>query len=118
MQAATIRQWDFNSIISDFIPQTGTRRPNDGVSAIAQASGGVGDRIGVVSTVNQPDDPNTLDNSHWRLGQTEDALTGLTDTDTGFPSATNGNKTAGALFPVNTSGYSNIRATWSQENSA
>jgi hypothetical protein len=110
-QADTIRQWDFNSITSDFLSQTGTRRPNDGIGAIAQSIGGVGNRIGTVSTVNQPDDPNTLDNSHWRIGQTEGV-------ETGFPAATSANKTAGALFPVNTSGYNNIRVTWSQENSA
>jgi hypothetical protein len=116
--ADVIRKWDFNSITADSVVQTGTRRPTDGVSAIARAVGGVGNRFGVVSTINQPADPNTFDNSHWRIGQTENPQTGLADPATGFPAATSGNKTAGVLFPVNTSGYSNIRVTWSQENSA
>jgi hypothetical protein len=98
---------------------------------IAEPAGALADRVGneVPSEVasldartsagsNQPDDFNTLDNSHWRLGQTENPQTGVSDPETGFPAVTNGNKTAGALFPVNTSGYSNIRATWNQENSA
>jgi hypothetical protein len=117
-RADTIKVWDFNSIISDFVATTGTRRPADGIRAPAHSIGGVGNRIGTVSAATQPPDPNTLDNSHWRLGQIDDPRTGVADVETGFPVVTNANKTAGALFPVNTSGYQNIQVSWNQENSA
>ncbi|MCO5053429.1 MAG: hypothetical protein M9920_14165 [Verrucomicrobiae bacterium] len=109
--ADTIRQWDFNSVTFD-APGLGTLRPNDQIGFPAQAIGGVGQQYGQVSATTGSSDPNTLDNTHWRLG----SLTGVAGT--GFPTATANNKTAGAQFHVNTSGYENIRITWDQENSA
>jgi hypothetical protein len=121
LQADTIRLWDFNSIQSDFVTTTGTRHPYNSSGAPARTVGGVGDQIGTVATASQPPDQDTSDDSHWRLGQINDPLTGAALLATGFPSSTESvrtNKTSGALFPVNTSGYRNIQATWYQENSA
>jgi hypothetical protein len=109
--ADTIRQWDFNSFEFD-IPAIGTLRPNDQIGFPAQTVGGVGAQFGQVAATTGSSDPNQLDNTHWRVG----ALTGVPNT--GFPAATEGNKTTGAQFHVNTSGYENIRITWDQENSA
>jgi hypothetical protein len=112
-----IRQWDFNSQPSDFDRNTGSTRPTDGHSAPAYSCGGVGNRFGYASNATQPDDPNTLDNSQWRLGQTTDPITAANLPD-GFPTASNANKTAGAILPANSSGYHNISIDWNQENSA
>jgi hypothetical protein len=108
-QAATVKQWDFNSVEFDS-PGVGTVRPVGGTGYPAEASGGVATQFGQVSIITGSSDPNTLDNSHWRLGSV--AGSG------GFPTATNANKTAGAQFRINTSGYQNIQLTWDQENSA
>jgi hypothetical protein len=104
-----IKQWNFNSNPIDFINTTGTRRPADGIGTPAQAIGGVGNRFGVVSTATQPYDPETADNTHWRIG---------TISNDGFPAQGTANKTAGVEFRVNTSGYNNIQFHWNQENSA
>ncbi|HNQ72449.1 MAG TPA: hypothetical protein PKN95_02445 [Verrucomicrobiota bacterium] len=109
--ADTIRQWDFNSVDFD-VPGNGTLRPNDQLGYPAQAVGGVGQQFGQVAASTGSSDPNTLDNTHWRLG----AVSGVANT--GFPAAGNANKTTGAQFHVNTSGYQNIRIVWDQENSA
>jgi hypothetical protein len=108
-QAATVKQWDFNSVEFDS-PGVGTVRPVGGTGYPAESSGGVATQFGQVSVITGSSDPNTLDNSHWRLGSV--AGSG------GFPTATNANKTAGAQFRINTSGYQNIQLTWDQENSA
>jgi hypothetical protein len=108
-QAATVKQWDFNSVEFDS-PGVGTVRPVGGAGYPAESSGGVATQFGQVSVITGSSDPNTLDNSHWRLGSV--ASSG------GFPTATNANKTAGAQFRINTSGYQNIQLTWDQENSA
>lgn len=107
--AATVRQWDFNSVEFD-TPGIGTLRPTDGIGYPAESTGGVAAQFGQVSVISGSSDPNTLDNSHWRLGSV--AGSG------GFPVATNANKTAGAQFRINTSGYQNIQLSWDQENSA
>jgi hypothetical protein len=107
--AATVKQWDFNSVIFD-IPTSGTVRPVDGLGFPAESSSGISVQFGQVSVASGSTDPNTLDNSHWRLG----SVAGVG----GFPTATNANKTAGAQFRANTSGYGNIQLTWDQENSA
>jgi len=91
--ADTIRQWDFNSFEFD-IPAIGTLRPNDQIGFPAQTVGGVGAQFGQVAATTGSSDPNQLDNTHWRVG----ALTGVPDT--GFPEATEGNKTTGAQFHV------------------
>lgn len=109
--ADTIRQWDFNSIEFN-APAIGTLRPDNGIGFPAQAIGGVGQQFGQVAVNTGSSDPNSLDNSHWRLG----SLTGVAGT--GFPAAAENNKTAGAQFHINTSGYENIRISWDQENSA
>jgi hypothetical protein len=109
-QAEIIRQWDFNSLESDSDRTTGTLRPNNGSGAPARSSGGVASRFGFVSSATQPEDPSSSDNSHWRLGTIDGAG--------GFPAQGTANKTAGAEFPVNTSGYGNIQLHWNQENSA
>lgn len=108
--AATVRLWDFNSPAFDGVPGTGTLRPGDAIGYPAESIGGVGNQFGQVSVVSGSSDPNTLDNSHWRLG--------TIGTSGSFPVATNANKTAGAQFRVNTSGYGNIQIKWDQENSA
>src|SRR5690242_15687936 len=108
--AATVKQWDFNSLVFDGNPGVGTVRPNNGIGYPAESAGGVINSFVQVSTVSGSSDPNTLDNTHWRLGSI--ANTG------GFPTATNANKTAGASFRVNSSGYTNLHLMWDQENSA
>lgn len=110
--ADVIKQWDFNTPPEemDFLPATGTLRPGIGGGPPAEAVGGVANSFGQVSTVSGSSDPNSLDNSHWRLGSVGGAG--------GFPVQGTANKTAGAQFRVNTSGYSNIRVIWDQENSA
>lgn len=107
--AATVKQWDFNSIEFNS-PGVGTLRPVDGIGFPAETAGGVSQQFGQVSVVSGSSDPNTLDNSHWRLGAV--ASVG------GFPTVTNASKTAGGQFRVNTSGYQNIQLMWDQENSA
>jgi len=107
--AANVKQWDFNSFTFD-VPGSGTLRPTDGAGYPAETAGGIGNQFGQVSVVSGSSDPNTLDNSHWRLG-----TIGSTGS---FPVATNANKTAGTQFRVNTSGYGNIQLKWDQENSA
>jgi hypothetical protein len=107
--AATVRQWDFNSVVFD-TPPFGTLRPVDGIGFPAESTGGVSQQFGQVSVASGSSDPNTFDNSHWRLGSV--ASVG------GFPTVTNANKTAGAQFRINTSGYGNIQLMWDQENSA
>lgn len=107
--AATVKQWDFNSIEFN-TPSVGTLRPVDGIGFPAETAGGVGQQFGQVSVVSGSSDPNTLDNSHWRLGTI--ASVGS------FPAITNASKTAGAQFRINTSGYQNIQLSWDQENSA
>jgi hypothetical protein len=107
---ATIKLWDFNSLIFDGSPGVGTLRPANGVDYPAESIGGVANSFGQVSVVSGSSDPNTLDNSHWRLGAVANQG--------GFPTATNANKSAGARFRANTSGYSNIHISWDQENSA
>lgn len=107
--AATIKQWDFNSVDFDS-PGIGTLRPVDGIGYPAETSGGVSEQFGQVSVATGSSDPNTLDNSHWRLGSVANVG--------GFPAVTNANKTAGAQFHINTSGYGNLQLTWDQENSA
>src|SRR5262245_25218000 len=108
--AATVKLWDFNSLVFDGSPGVGTVRPNNGIGYPAESVGGVGNSFGQVSVVSGSSDPNTLDNSHWRLGSVANLG--------GFPTATNANKTAGAQFRVNTSGYTNLHLVWDQENSA
>jgi hypothetical protein len=109
--AATVKQWDFNSVEFDELPSTGTLRPVGGIGYPAQPAGGLSIQFGEVAIAGGlTSDFNTLDNSHWRLG----AVAGVG----GFPTATNANKTAGAQFRVNTSGYQNIQVSWDQENSA
>jgi hypothetical protein len=107
--AATVKLWDFNSVEFNS-PGVGTLRPTDAIGFPAEASGGVANQFGQVSVVSGSSDPNTLDNSHWRLGSVANVGS--------FPVATNANKTAGGSFRVNTSGYNNLQLTWDQENSA
>jgi hypothetical protein len=110
ISAATVKQWDFNSLVFDGNPAIGIVRPNNGIGYPAESVAGVVNSFGQVSTASGSSDPNTLDNTHWRLGSI--ANTG------GFPTATNANKTAGAQFRVNSSGYTNLHLMWDQENSA
>jgi hypothetical protein len=105
--AQTIKQWDFNT--PDGLVATGTVRPLVGSGYPAEATAGLSTQFGAVAG-SATTDPDTGNNSQWRIGSV--GGTG------GFPGATNDNKTAGAQFRVNTSGYENIMVTWDQENSA
>lgn len=112
-QAAIVKQWDFNTPMAeiDYNANTGTLRPNDGIGYPAETSGGVGQRFGAVAVASgSSSDPHSADNTHWRIGSN---LGG-----DAFPAQGTGNKTAGAQFRVNTSGYQNIQISWDQENSA
>ncbi len=107
--AQTIKQWNFNSSTLDFTAATGSARPNVGSGNPAQTIAGVATQFGSVAG-GTSSDPDTLDNSQWRLGSVSGSG--------GFPNADEANKTAGAIFRVNTSGYGSIFMMWDQENSA
>jgi len=95
----TLVQWDFNSPF-DFDPATGTLTPLIGSGSAA--------RLGTVTesftAANGGTDPNTGDNSNWRLAT--------------FPTQGSGNKTSGVEFRLSTAGYENITMAWDQQNSA
>jgi hypothetical protein len=99
-QAATLTQWNFNSLIPDNNTGTGTTSPAIG-SGTASVIGGVtspGFNSGVGSS-----DPALSDNSGWQT--------------TSYPAVGAGNKTAGVQFNVSTVGQQNIVVTFDQRHS-
>lgn len=108
LPADIIRRWDFNSPAGaeDFQPTTGTVSPSLGGGGPARTIGGLTNRFGSVAG-GATSDPNTLDNSQWRVGG-----------DATSPAPGTRNKETGVEFPASTAGFRNIRVSWDQQNSA
>src|SRR5687767_10026677 len=102
LRADIITLWDFNSPEFDFNEATGTTNPKFG-SGLATGVGGVATSVTNTIAANSSD-PNDGDNTKWRFGN--------------FPAQGSNNKTAGAEFRVNTTGYENITLNWDHYNSA
>ena len=99
--ADIVAQWTFNDDPSDGNAATGTYDPAIG-SGSASAVGAVStSNFNAAGNSSDPlgSDPN---NSGWRM--------------VGFPAATSDNKTAGAQFAVDTTGYQDITMAWDQVN--
>jgi endonuclease/exonuclease/phosphatase family metal-dependent hydrolase len=97
--AATLALWDFNSPTPDGDPTTGTLQAASG-SGTASLVGGVS---GSFTAPNGSSDPNSTDNSNWRI--------------TGWPAQGTQNKQNGDQFSVSTAGYRNIGLSWDLRNS-
>lgn len=106
LSAATITQWNFNSVPGDAAVATGTTAPSTGVGAAslltttAVFATGAGT---VINPTNKSSDTNTTDNSAWGVAT--------------FPAATAGDLTAGAQFLVDTTGYESINFTFDLRHS-
>jgi len=98
-RAVTIAHWNFNSATSDADPNTGTLAPAVGVGS-AVLVGGV---TASFTASNGSSDPNSSDNSNWRI--------------TDWPNQSTGNKQNGIQFNVGTVGYRNISVRWDLRNS-
>jgi len=97
--AATIAQWDFNSVPPDANANTGTLSPAIGFGEAAL----VGGVTGSFTASNGSSDPNATDTSNWRI--------------TTWPAQDTQNKQNGVRFDVGTVGFRNIRVRWDQRNS-
>lgn len=91
---ATLAFWDFNSPTSDADPTTGTLQPATG-SGAASLVGGV---TGSFTASNGSSDPNSTDNSNWRI--------------TTWPAQGTQNKQNGIRFNASTVGYRRITLNW------
>jgi hypothetical protein len=97
-QAATLTQWNFNSLPPDTNTGTGTLTPNIGA--------GMASLVGTTATFASGDasggssDPATGDDSGWNT--------------TGYPAQSTGNKTEGVQFNVSTLGQQNVVITFDQ----
>lgn len=101
----TIAYWDFNSNPPDTNTATGTTDPvfsSNGV-ATATSCGTTTNSLGGAAASFDPAQSGT-DNTKWRFGQ--------------FSAQGTGNKTSGAEFHVDTTGFQNITVTWDHYNSA
>ncbi|HEX5219954.1 MAG TPA: immunoglobulin domain-containing protein, partial [Verrucomicrobiae bacterium] len=90
-----IAQWDFNSVPPDGSTTTGTTAPSTGPGTASLVTALTPTFAGGSAT-----DPASSDNSGWNT--------------TGYPSASSGNKTAGARFDVSTVGKQNLVVRWDQ----
>jgi hypothetical protein len=95
----TIASWNFNSLLPDGEPLTGTTDPATGTGT-ASPAGLVTARIGVITGSS---DPAAADNSHWLLDD--------------FATQGTSNKQCGAEFRISTAGYEDIAVFWDQRNS-
>ncbi|MBA4147111.1 MAG: hypothetical protein H0X66_03275 [Verrucomicrobia bacterium] len=101
VRSETIVLWNFNSNPPDGTPSTGTEDPAFGAGFLTP----VGTVTNIATSLSaQSFDPETADNSKWRLGA--------------FPAQGEGNKTSGAQFMFSTVGYQNIAMSWDHYNSA
>ena len=91
---ATLAIWDFNSPTPDADPATGSLQPALG-SGTAALVGGV---TASFTASNGSSDPNSTDNSNWRI--------------TSWPAQDTQNKENGIRFNVPTAGYSSIKLRW------
>ena len=99
--AAIVAQWNFNDVPGDGDATTGTYLPAIG-SGLAGPVGGLTSTFQSTPGSSDPilTDPN---NSCWRL--------------TTWPAQGTGNKTRGAQFALDTSGYQDLTMTWDQLDS-
>ena len=95
----TLAAWNFNSLASDANPTTGTLQPAEGFGA-ASLVGGV---TGSFTASNGSSDPNSTDNSNWRI--------------TTWPAQGSRNKQDGIQFSVSTTGHRRIALSWDLRNS-
>jgi hypothetical protein len=100
VRAHTLALWDFNSNPPDGTVTTGSYEPAVGAGTFV-AVGTATNSLGGPASIT---DPAPEDNSSLRLGS--------------FPDQGTGNKTSGAQFSVDTTGYQDISMTWDHWNSA
>ncbi len=96
--AATITQWDFNSVPPDGATTTGTLTP-----AVGAGTATLGGGITATFATGSPGDTAPSDDSGWNTAA--------------YPAAGTGNKTAGPQFAVSTAGYMDITVAWEQRHS-
>lgn len=101
-QAATISQWNFNSVPSDANTGTGTLTPNIG-SGTASLIGGVTGSFSSGDASGGSSDPATGDDSGWQT--------------TNYPASQSASGTAGVQFAVSTVGFSNIKVSFDTRHS-
>jgi endonuclease/exonuclease/phosphatase family metal-dependent hydrolase len=97
--ASVVALWNFNSPVPDGNETTGTLSPAIG-AGVAVVLGGV---TGTYTIPNGSSDPDTVDNSNWRI--------------TTWPAQSTQNKQNGVRFNVPTVGWSNLRLLWDLRNS-
>ncbi len=102
-QAATLTQWNFNSVPPDANPATGTVIPNIGTGTVSRVGGTTG-TFATADDGGSSTDPALGDDS---------ALNTTT-----YPAATALNKTAGVEFKVSTVGQQNVQVIFDQYFSA
>jgi hypothetical protein len=92
LSAATIGQWNFNSVTDDASTATGSTAPSigSGTASLLSTTGSFASG----SSNGGSSDPNTTDDSGWGI--------------TTFPSASAADLTAGVQFLVDTTGYESI----------
>jgi hypothetical protein len=98
--AATIAQWNFNSVPANSNPDTGTLSPNQGNGTI-HFYGGVSHSFSGAGGSSEDLSAQASDNSGLQI--------------TNFPASLN-NKTAGLGWRVSTVGYRDIIVTWDQRH--
>src|SRR5262249_15843289 len=98
--AATIAQWNFNSVPPDSSTSTATIVPSTGTGTASL----VGGTTATYTTGSTNDPAASADDSGWNTKS--------------YPSEVTGNKTAGLQFNVSTLGYSNIVVRWDQRVSS
>ena len=106
LPAATIAQWNFNSVPPDGSSNSGTNVPSVGAGTIAVV-GGVIQNVSATqeySSGNNSTDPATADDSAYHTRN--------------YAPQNEANKTAGIEVRVSTVGYESIIVTWDQQNSA
>jgi autotransporter-associated beta strand protein len=95
----TLASWDFNSVPPDADATTGTLQPATGSGTASL----VGTVTGSFTASNGSSDPNTTDNSNWRI--------------TTWPAQGTQNKQNGIQFNISTVGYQLITLEWDLRNS-
>jgi hypothetical protein len=100
IRADIIAQWNFNSVLSDGDPGTGTNAPSFGTGTAMMIGGVTPPSTGEFSTGSTNDPASSTDDSGWQTSH--------------YPAQETGDKTAGVQFNVSTVGYSNIVVRWDQ----
>lgn len=94
--AVIVAQWNFNSVVADGNPATGTIVPNIGAGSASLVGGvnGVFFTAADPTDINASSDPALVDNSGWHINN--------------FPAQGTGDKTGGVRFNVSTAGMKDI----------